>query len=99
MIKQFYVGQEPVLTFTCKSRIGVVGDPGTFTVEVRHPDRTKVTYVYGIDSEITRISPGIFEFAHPVVVVGGTYKVTGTTTGNNAAGKQSQFFVEADNTP
>lgn len=44
---------------------GNLTDPDTLKVYLRAPDGTQETYTYGVDSEVTRDSEGVFVFLSP----------------------------------
>lgn len=41
---------------------GALADPDTLTVRLVAPDGTQIDYVYGVDTEVTRSSTGVYVF-------------------------------------
>lgn len=52
---------------------GVVTDPTTVQVEVRSPDGTTATYLYGTDVELTKVSTGVYQMLIQMAQTG-TYR-------------------------
>lgn len=63
---------------------GALTDPATLTVRLRHESSgTQTAYEYGVDSEVTRTSTGIYVFHSPPLDRVGTWWVAWEATGNN----------------
>lgn len=79
-----HVGTAIEQTINIYSTAGVLADPTTLTVYLRHEaSGTQTSYVYGVDSEITRTSAGVYVFHSPALDRTGTWWVgwVGTGTG------------------
>lgn len=58
---------------------GLLTDPLAVQVEVRSPDGTVATYVYGTDTELTKVSTGVYQVLIPLVQTG-SYRWRWTAT-------------------
>lgn len=76
---------------------GAVTDPLTVQVELRKPDGTLTTYVYGTDAELTKISVGLYQM---LILLNqtGTYRwrwtattADGPTVDNDECDSQRKF--------
>lgn len=60
------VGDRPRWVFTFRNYAGELADPPIVRVVVKPPTGSEVEYVYGTDSEVERLSVGVYRFALPL---------------------------------
>jgi hypothetical protein len=61
----FSVGAQPAFTVTIRDDLGFTADSGTITWETRSADGVEESYTFGVDSEVSRVSVGVYRFQHP----------------------------------
>ena len=60
MPNRYHIGQAVRITGTFRDEAEAVFDPGTVKCDITIPDGTTTTYTYPTDSEITKVSTGIY---------------------------------------
>lgn len=72
-IQEFYQGTaiKFLATFTDANNLPI--DPTTVTFTVRRPDGTSTNYIYGVATEVTRLSLGNFQAVLALANVGTNY--------------------------
>jgi hypothetical protein len=71
---------------------GVLTDPSSVTVVVRTPAGVETTYTFGVSSQLTKVSSGIYQLLIPLTLTG-TYKWKWTGT---AVDKVAVDYDECD---
>lgn len=90
------VGDVVNITVTITDSSDTAADPTTLTVKVKPPTTTATSYVYGMDSELTKTSTGIYVLAY-TAAASGWHNVRAITTGD-AGAEPGRFYVREDNT-
>ena len=75
------IGQQSVATATFTDDVGSPVDPSTVTFLWRTSAGVETDYVYGTDTEVTKVSTGVYEFVAPVYGVTGPHQVRVKSTG------------------
>lgn len=71
---------------------GVATDPTTITVQIKKPDGTVLTYVYGVDAEVVRDGVGLYHVDINLDQVG-TWYYRFAGTGACVAAAETEFYV------
>lgn len=77
--EQFKVGSAAVFKVVFKNALNEIDDPDTVTFLWTEPDGTTGSWVYGVDTEVVRLSLGTFATALPLDARGnwtGGYQAT-----------------------
>jgi hypothetical protein len=72
-------------------------DPVTVVCKVKVPASTEMTYTYGVDAGLVRISPGVYQLWIATNTAAGTYtpRWKGTDADGNIVANESAFEVDA----
>jgi hypothetical protein len=73
MADTFDVGDKPVFTATFKNTAEALTDPSTVIFIWRTPAGVETSYTYGVDSQVTKTSTGVYAFAAPTVAASGRH--------------------------
>lgn len=82
-----------VISFTNKLT-GALADPTAVTVKVKVPAGTITTYTYGVDSNLTRISVGVYHFLLTLSTTG-QYYIRAEGSGTLIGSFELPFLVDA----
>lgn len=77
---------------TFKTADGTLVDPTAVTFMVRNPDDRVTTFVYGTDSDLTRISAGFYQCVLDINKAG-TWHYRWASTGTGQAAEEGSFIV------
>jgi hypothetical protein len=88
MAETFDIGDlvRSVATFS-DSDSGAAIDPSTVAATLMLPDRTETSYTYGVDSDLTRASAGVYRLRF-TPAASGTYRVRWVTTGTGQCAEE-----------
>jgi hypothetical protein len=86
------VGNMTRVTATFRDSQNVINDPDQVKFKLKLPEGTVTDYEYGIDDEITKISPGIY-FVDIPLDTAGRYDYYFYSTGHGQAADQGSFIV------
>lgn len=70
-------------------------DPTSVTFRLREPDDTLVTYVYGVDDNVTKLSDGVYECDLGIPAQAGEYHYDAVGTGTVEVTLPGDFYVIA----
>lgn len=68
-------------------------DPTAVTCEVKNPLGTETTYTYGVASELTKSSTGVYIMAIDTTSYSGEWRFRWKGTGTNQAAEDGNFYV------
>ena len=88
----YIVGDRPRVTATFRSSAGSLVDPQEVTAQVRAPDGTETTFVYGTDVELVRASVGAF-YLDVDLTTGGVWTVRWVGDGTIAGAEELELRV------
>lgn len=98
MATLYDIGDVAILPFTFAID-GVAVNPTTVVVTVRQPNGVRITYTYGTDAALTRLTTGSYQLAHPVTQWGRHgYGVVATGLGAEAGEGEFDVRVSVVNT-
>jgi signal peptidase I len=86
------IGDRVVVMGDWRNRANVAVDPDTVSVRVKRPDRTTVTYVYGVGIDVVRIEAGHYELEIDVTMHG-VHHYYWWSTGNGKGAAENSFEV------
>lgn len=66
----YYGGSEVKFTATFKNDDGDETDPSTIVFKIKSPNEDTDSYTYGTDSEVVRVSTGVYSYQQVVSTVG-----------------------------
>lgn len=72
-----------------------LADPDTVSIIVTDPDDNAITYVYGVDAEVTKSSTGVYVAKIPLTAAG-RWRYKWVSTGDNAAAEPRYIDVETN---
>lgn len=87
------VGQQSTFTATFKNDAGDLVDPTTVTFKTKISNGVEISYNYGTETEVTRLSLGVYEFAAPTYASRGTFIIRTEST-NPATANEATLKVE-----
>jgi hypothetical protein len=90
------IGDRIVCSATFVDADGEPVDPDTVSFEMRLPNRSKVTKVYGTDPEVQKTGVGVYEISRDVEL-SGDYYYRFWSTGNGKAAGEMHFKVRWSN--
>ena len=92
------VGQQSVFTARfIDEQTGEPADPATIVFKFRPAQNAPIqTFTYGAESEVTRVSEGVYEFRAPVYTVGAVASVRVVSTGLAAADDATVLVSRTD---
>lgn len=94
-INSYFVGRVVTMSATLQdisTTPAVPTDGDTVTFKLRLPDRSLVTYVYGVDAALERESTGVYKIEFPTTMEGVHY-YRFESTGAAAAAGEGEFVV------
>lgn len=93
--KLFQVNDElnAVIVFTNKLT-GALADPTTVTVKLQTPNLVDASYVYLSNSEVTKLSTGVYRFLY-IILVTGHYFISAVGTGAVQGSIELEFDVDS----
>lgn len=77
---------------------GIAADPTTVTFRLMTPCGSEYSYVYGTNSELTKVSTGLYQMLVPSTVTdhGGRYRYRWETTGaTTTTASEGSFTIQA----
>lgn len=86
------VGDFARLTATFVDDADAPSDPSAVVFKARQPDGTQITYTYGDDVEVVRVSEGVFRVDLPLTDAG-VWSYQFASTGTGQAVEEGQFLV------
>ena len=92
MNSTYDIGDRRKLTCQVKDEGGALADPDALVFQMRHPDGSVIEYQYGTDSQLVRVSVGVF-YVYWDCAVAGIHRYRWTATGALAAAEESGFQV------
>ncbi|MCB8986904.1 MAG: hypothetical protein H6661_04050 [Ardenticatenaceae bacterium] len=82
----FDYGDELKITATFTDEDGAAADPGTVTFKTKDPAGAVVSYVYGTDAEVVKVSAGVYKLVFTPSAEGDWYwRAEGTAPVQQAA--------------
>lgn len=97
MLGYFDIGDRPVVTCEFFDLTGAYADPTTVKVVTRNPSNTETAYTYGVASEVTKTSTGIYVFTFPQFTSthAGAWYIRWNGTGAVTASFEDTFTVRS----
>ena len=92
-IATFDIGDQPVYSVTFTSAAGAVTDPSTVVWLYRNAAGVETSYTYGVASEVTRVSTGVYEFTVPTITAAGQHAVRAKGTAGLITAVEQAFKV------
>ena len=93
---QFGVGQSPKFTARCLSEAtGLLADPTGIKFVTRTPAGSETSKVYGVDSEVTKLSTGIYQYAFGTIAASaeGVWHLRCNASGALVSAREATFEV------
>jgi hypothetical protein len=95
-INQHDIGDLVRMDAEFRNNQDVLTDPTTVTFKLKLPDGETITYVYGTDDEVEKLSEGIFRVEYLVAEHGHHYYLW-QGTGEVAQVEESSFYIKRSN--
>lgn len=96
LIGRWFVGKKPTFTASFYAEAtGALTNPSTVKFVTRNPAGTETTYVFGVATEVTNPSTGIFKFAMPQLAAShvGQWSIRVNGTGTVVTSDEATFEV------